>query len=129
MKRLGFVFTYRNDKLYACEKPEIVARKRYYLQHIQKFRANYVWAQIKHYVKGHNRTFLLKSVKQLVCDAFEAIEEKDPNIWSKCVEHVKNFEQEYTKTMTATEHDYDFSDGRYVVNLESDADDEVSSTE
>jgi len=38
MKALGFVFIERNDKLYICERPEIVARRRHYMQQIQKYR-------------------------------------------------------------------------------------------
>ncbi len=39
MKSLGFVFKERNDKLYICERPEIVARRRQYIQQIKKYRS------------------------------------------------------------------------------------------
>ena len=38
MKSLGFVFKERNDRLYICKRPEIVARRQYYLPEIKRYR-------------------------------------------------------------------------------------------
>ncbi len=73
----------------------------------------------------------MKNLQQLVLDAFQKIIEADSEIWAKCVQHVKHIEDDYhTKIAVNSISRYpEDGDLRFVVNLESDADDEMSDDE
>ena len=59
-----------------------------------------IWLQLKHYIKSYN--------------------------WAKCVEHVKRIEDDYAKKYLRTSALPANGDQRYVVDLQSDADYEMS---
>lgn len=54
--------------------------------HCQYNAIEMVWSNLKSYVKGRNKTFKLKDVKELF---FEAVDHVSPDMWSKYIDHVK----------------------------------------
>lgn len=63
-------------------------------------------------------------MEPIVHDAFVRIIEKDPNLWEKCVNHVKRIEDEYASWFAYSAALPDNGDTLHIVTLETDADDD-----
>ncbi len=72
---------------------------------------------------------LMRNLQPIVRDAFVRIIENDPNIWAKCVNHVKRIEDDYALRFANAVALPANGDSRYIVTLDTDADDEMSDTQ
>jgi hypothetical protein len=71
----------------------------------------------------------MRNLQPIVHDAFVRIIENDPNIWAKCVNHVKRIEDDYASRFAHAVALPANGDSRYIVTLDTDADDEMSDTQ
>ena len=99
LRKIGFVYDYRNTKFYIMERADIALKRRIYLDSIKHYRnldytnpIELIWSNIKRRVKLRNNTFKLKDVEVLV---HTAIAEINHQMWKNNIRHVIKIEADY----------------------------------
>ncbi|XP_062520191.1 uncharacterized protein LOC134195205 [Corticium candelabrum] len=109
-----------NRKLYATNEAakacgHIVLRSP--VAHCELNPIELVWADVKRYLKVHNKTFKLADLEQLVPDAFQSV---TPEMWAKHCQHVQEEEERFWEKDGLQEESVE----EYIIELGTEDDDD-----